>query len=377
MRKFGAKVSYWEKDIFFPVYDYIIIGSGIVGLNTAIYISKLKPHSKILLIERGPIPTGASTRNAGFSCFGSPSEILDDIENTNEDAVKKTIQLRWDGLGILKEHVAPNQMDYKQNGGYEYYINQENAQNCLSKIDWLNQFIEDAIGLKTTFSEVDNHFNSGSQFPLIFNQYEGQLHPGKMMQQLIKIAQSNKVQIEINSEVKNIIDEKTWVTVTLKSHEERRAQNVIIATNAFASQLVDLEDCQAVRNQVYITSVLKSNPLQGCYHHDVGYVYFRDIDGRILIGGARNRSDHEGVGEFGLSPEIENYLFRFLKEHVLGRKEEFSFEYSWSGILGVGQSKSPIVKKVSPNVIVAVRLGGMGVAIGSMVGKQAAILATS
>ena len=46
----------------------------------------------------------------------------------------------------------------------------------------------------------------------------------------------------------------------------------------------------------------------------------------------------------------------------------------WSGIMGVGKQKSSIVKHLSPNVICAVRMGGMGVAIGSLVGEEAAML---
>ena len=46
----------------------------------------------------------------------------------------------------------------------------------------------------------------------------------------------------------------------------------------------------------------------------------------------------------------------------------------WSGILGIGDQKKPIIERVSPNVVVAVRMGGMGVAIGSLVGEEAAAL---
>jgi len=42
--------------------------------------------------------------------------------------------------------------------------------------------------------------------------------------------------------------------------------------------------------------------------------------------------------------------------------------------MGVGTEKKPIIKHYSPNVVCAVRMGGMGVAIGSLVGKEAAKL---
>jgi hypothetical protein len=40
--------------------------------------------------------------------------------------------------------------------------------------------------------------------------------------------------------------------------------------------------------------------------------------------------------------------------------------------MGVGPQKKPIVKQVSNNVTCGVRLGGMGIAIGTTIGKQLA-----
>ena len=42
--------------------------------------------------------------------------------------------------------------------------------------------------------------------------------------------------------------------------------------------------------------------------------------------------------------------------------------------MGVGNQKKAIVKPISSNVFCGVRLGGMGVAIGSLVGKELAEL---
>ena len=52
--------------------------------------------------------------------------------------------------------------------------------------------------------------------------------------------------------------------------------------------------------------------------------------------------------------------------------QEFEIEYSWSGIMGVGDVKSPILKMLNKNTAIGVRLGGMGVALGSQVGKSLA-----
>jgi L-2-hydroxyglutarate oxidase LhgO len=63
-------LSYWELNSWFSKVDYTIVGSGIVGLHAALRLRERFPDSKILVIEKGMLPQGASTKNAGFACFG-------------------------------------------------------------------------------------------------------------------------------------------------------------------------------------------------------------------------------------------------------------------------------------------------------------------
>ena len=73
-------LSYWEIKNWFTNVDYTIVGSGIVGLHTALRLRERFPESKILILEKGMLPQGASTKNAGFACFGSISEIVEDLK---------------------------------------------------------------------------------------------------------------------------------------------------------------------------------------------------------------------------------------------------------------------------------------------------------
>ena len=56
-----------------------VIGGGIVGLFTALFHKRAHPSHHVVVLEKGAFPSGASVRNAGFACFGSPSELLADI----------------------------------------------------------------------------------------------------------------------------------------------------------------------------------------------------------------------------------------------------------------------------------------------------------
>lgn len=73
-------LSYWEYKTWFKNVDFTVLGSGIVGLNCALKLREKFPKSKIIVLEKGFLPAGASTKNAGFACFGSMSEILEDLK---------------------------------------------------------------------------------------------------------------------------------------------------------------------------------------------------------------------------------------------------------------------------------------------------------
>ena len=85
------QLSYWEIKNWFSNIDFTIVGSGIVGLHTALALRERFPSSKILVLEKGILPQGASTKNAGFACFGSISEIIDDLKTHTEEEVIQTL----------------------------------------------------------------------------------------------------------------------------------------------------------------------------------------------------------------------------------------------------------------------------------------------
>ncbi|MGE4347363.1 MAG: FAD-dependent oxidoreductase, partial [Flavobacteriaceae bacterium] len=62
-------------------------------------------------------------------------------------------------------------------------------------------------------------------------------------------------------------------------------------------------------------------------------------------------------------------------KNVILPNRDFEIEQRWCGIMGMGTSqKTPIVKQLSENVFCGVRLGGIGVAIGGLIGKELAEL---
>jgi hypothetical protein len=72
-------LSFWEQQTYLE-YDFIVVGAGIMGCSVAYELRLKYPKARIVVLERGLFPTGASTKNAGFACFGSPTEMISDFK---------------------------------------------------------------------------------------------------------------------------------------------------------------------------------------------------------------------------------------------------------------------------------------------------------
>jgi len=372
----NVNLSYWEINQYFSVYDLIVVGSGIVGLFSALSYKKQNKKAKVLVLESGILPHGASTKNAGFACFGSISELSADLLTMKERDVWDTVSMRWNGLHLLRTTLGDESIAFKNWGGYELFDSKSQIEVYMDSLKSMNKNIEAAIGRKNCYSLVNSeikHFGFNNVKGLIKNKYEGQLDTGKMMSTLIKLVQKNNITILNGVKVEGILDSKNKVNVNTNLGEFT-ASKVIVATNGFAKELLNIKDVQPARAQVLITKPIKGLKIRGTFHYHQGFYYFRNINGRLLLGGARNIDlKNEMTSEFKITKKIQNQLEFKLKDMILP-KTPFEIEHRWVGIMGVGSEKKPIIKHVSQNVVAAVRMGGMGVAIGSMVGLKAAEL---
>jgi len=370
-------LSYWEKKTYFTEVDFCIIGSGIVGLNAALYLQKKFPQKKILVLERGFLPYGASTRNAGFACFGSVSELLNDLKNHSEEEVFTLVAKRWNGLQRLRANIGDSNMRYEEYGGYEIFTEEQKELylQCVDVIESFNRRIKDITGLSDVYSIADERikdFGFGNVSHLLWNKAEGQIDTGMMMQALLEKVRSMNVHVLNGLNVERFTDDATHAEIALSEGITFKAKKLLLATNGFARQLMPELNVTPARAQVLITSPIEELPIKGTFHYDEGYYYFRDVDGRVLLGGGRNL-DFEGeeTTAFGLTEQIQSRLEKMLREMILPQKN-FSVEMRWSGIMGLGEKKTTIVKKFSPSIYCAVRMGGMGIAIGSLIGEEAA-----
>lgn len=368
------ELSYWEWKNWFTNVDYTIVGSGIVGLHTALRLRERFPESKILILEKGMLPQGASTKNAGFACFGSISEIIDDLHTHSEEEVIRLIQKRWQGLQMLRKRLGDATIDFKPYGGYELFLTEDESgyNECLSKMPFINEILKPLFKADVFTKEIDRFGFNGIHEYVVFNPFEAQIDTGNMMQALLRQAISENILILNRQTVTSFAETTNGVEVALNDFSFL-TKKLLFTTNGFAGKLTNGE-VRPARAQVLITEPIPDLDIKGTFHLDKGYYYFRNFGNRILFGGGRNL-DFEGetTTEFGQTALIQNQLEKLLREVILPGRD-FNIEHRWSGIMGMGASKKPIVEQRSEHVYCGVRLGGMGIAIGSLIGTELADL---
>lgn len=371
-------LSFWEKESFVE-YDFLIIGGGIVGLSTAIELRQLHPAANIAVIERGVFPSGASTKNAGFACFGSLTEMLSDLEKLSDDAVFDLVKRRWDGLQLLRNRLGDKTIDYRNHGGYEL-LQTSGQLAALEQMGRVNGLLQPLFD-KEVYQNVPERtstlgFNNDRVKGLVFNQYEAQIHTGKMMKALQRFAMSKGIDLLTGTGVKEFNESDGHVDVNLNNDTVLKAKSVGVCTNAFTPKLLAEADLKPGRGVVLATKPIKGLKFQGTFHYDEGYYYFRNYEDRIIFGGGRNLDlEGEATDKFEVPDKILSRLKKDLSELILpGQPHEI--EQVWSGIMAFGDTKQPVLKQQSARVFLGVRLGGMGVAIGSLLGKELAGLIT-
>jgi len=371
-------ISYWEKTLLKS--DVIIIGSGLVGMNTACVLKEKNPAMNITILERGILPTGASTRNAGFACFSDISETLEDIKLSDEESTVQNIINRHEGLQKMRKRLGDLPISYEATGGYEPIL-ENHTEISKNQIDYVNKLLMPHFG-ENVFSFANDkipYFGFEGVKQLIYNKFEGCIHTGKLIDELWKYANKLGVRIITGAEVAEIDEMAEGVIVyanhhLLNTNIEFTAKKAIICANAFIHDFIPDLNVQPGRGQVIITKPLENININGVFHFDKGYYYFRNIDNRILIGGGRHTDlKQETTTDFESNSFIFEQLISYLDNMIIP-KIDYEIDMHWQGIMGFSADKLPIVKKVSDHICIAFSCNGMGVALSSHTAEKAAAL---
>ncbi|WP_334189021.1 NAD(P)/FAD-dependent oxidoreductase [Noviherbaspirillum sp.] len=365
-------LSFWEQDAMLAA-DLIVIGGGLIGLQTALEYRSRRPHESIKVLERGLLPSGASSRNAGFACFGSLTEIIHDIDAIGLDATLLLVQRRREGLARMRRRLGDDAIAYEHAGGFELLTDAGLA--ALERLDEVNRALHPLFGAEV-FSVDDAGLKASGFGPrarvLIRNPFEGQLHAGKMMRALAKLAGEQCIEIHTGIDVGGLEPGHGTVHVRTRSGMAFEAARVAICTNALAADLLPDSGIAPGRGQVLLTEPVPGLPWRGAHHIDQGFYYFRNVGDRVLLGGGRHLDfAGEATGELVTTAAIQSALERLLHEVILPGRNA-CITHRWAGIMGFSTGKQPIVRRIGQGMVLGFGCNGMGVALGADIAAETA-----
>ena len=366
-------LSYWEKTTL-RHFDLVVVGGGIVGHFTALFYAQKNPGHRVAILERGLFPSGASTKNAGFACFGSIAELEHDVASIGEEATAALVMKRYNGLKLLRETLGDEAIDYREVGGYEMCFEPPKQE----RVDFFNDLLEAHLGSRPYSVQPSEGYGFSTKVThLIKNALEGTVDTGKMMAALQqRVAQAGVLTFTQSSveELEEIKEGKVIKVQTPDGPVAFFARQVALCTNAFSRKFLADEDLEPGRGLVLVSKPHPAFHWEGSFHYHGGYNYFRTIDGRLLLGGGRHL---DKSGETTLESGVNYTIEKALKEDIaslIAPGVAVEIDYLWSGVMAFGSSKQPVIKRIDDHLVAGIRLGGMGVAIGAQVGRDLSAL---
>ncbi|MDQ2753455.1 MAG: FAD-binding oxidoreductase [Bacteroidota bacterium] len=368
------QISIWEQESFFARKDVVIIGSGLAGLWCAYELLTRHPSLQLLILDKGIIPVGASTRNAGFACFGSPTELLHNIKTMGEERTWQLAALRYKGIQKTRRVLGDDAIDFDNCGGYECLRSDiNNVDEVTEKLSTLNKGMQPITGEKDTFVFATKKLAQQGLHgfdALIENNFEGSLHSGKLVMALQDKIRFMGGQIMQGAYVERWEENNGDISIFITGKVQIRTSRLLICTNGLSHHLLPQINVKPARGQIIVTSPIDNLPLRGTFHFDEGFYYFRNIGDRVLLGGARNSApDEEATASFSTTSFLQEKLEAFINTHILP-KQSYKIDYHWSGIMGFTENRQPLIKPIGARVTAVVVCNGMGVALSPMMAEQ-------
>jgi glycine/D-amino acid oxidase-like deaminating enzyme len=374
-------VSYWEQNSYLKKLDVAIVGAGLLGLWTAYELLMQNNALKITILEEGCLPSGASTRNAGFACFGSPSELLHDLETMGEHQVWNIVDMRFRGIGKMRKVLGDEKIGFEALGGYEVFEpGQALWQKVESNLGNLNKGMQAISGVAQLFfpahGQIELQALRGFE-KMIASTGEGTVDSGQLVKCLSKKVRKLGAQIIYGASVQAIDAGNKWQELLVETAGRTaiwKARKVVVCTNGRLCRLMPALDVKPARGQILLTPPIEGLRMRGTFHAQEGYYYFRNLGNRILLGGARHTSfAAEETTELSTSEEIQQHLNAFVKTHFAqaGALPKKGWQ-RWAGTMAFTSNKLPLLHQQQSGVWAATCCNGMGVALSPIFAEQVA-----
>ena len=329
--------------------DVLVIGGGIAGVSLVHHLARRRIST--VLVERAHLAAGASGRNAGFLLAGVSDCYAEAVRIFGREKARDVWSITGENHDRMLEAVDGSDVGHRRLGSA-----------TLASDDDERARLEESSQLMR-----DDGFEARWDGERLFNPRDGEVDPAALVAALASRAKEGVIREGV--EVTAIESVGSEVSVRT-GQQECRAGVVILATNAYTSQLVPRVKITPTRAQMLASApVLRSVCDLPTYSHS-GFRYWRQLrSGEVLIGGWRDTSLSTEVGyDEQPTARIQEHLDKQLATMTRGAE----VTHRWAGIMGFTETGLPLVEPVSGmrNVYVCAGFNGHGMAFAFMSAKQ-------
>lgn len=321
--------------------DVVIVGGGLMGCSIAYQLATR--GIECCLLEAKRIASGASGRNDGQIILETADYYPRMKAVYGKQAAFRLLDFKRRGQELMHDFLQPYQehhsLAYHRHGSLTLAINEAEAALLETATQEMRQ-----DGFEVTLMERQaiaekigtERFALGK-----WDENDASVNPAELTRFIAAKAREAGAVI-----VEGLPVTKAESGFVEHAHGRTQAEIVIMATNAYTSQLIPDFDklIFPIRGQILATqpSDMRFPPI-GCIAN-FGYDYWHwTADGRLILGGRRYIDEHGEVGfdDDFVNPKVSHALDEFAKETYPNFPLQVA--HRWSGIMGFSKDGRPLI----------------------------------
>ncbi len=327
--------SYWHRDN--REHEVIVIGAGIAGLSASRELQRRGINHVVL--ERGVIGCGASTRNAGYLMRGAADNYAAACREFGRDTAKALWRWSENNLQALREAGIESLRSYQARPSCLLAVDDGEARELEESRTLLQ---EDGFEVGWHTEGADAAWTSGMARVGLVNPNDAVCNPAELIRWIAgPVFEHVRQGVEVES-----VDLKSSKVSIQTNAGEYRCERLLVCTNAFTESLLpEFRDRITPRRGQMLALDAPEVSLDCAYYINHGHEYIREAgDGVIALGGCRGLFADQEVGEDDTTTDNVQGALEDFAERLLGRR--YPVLCRWAGTMGFSPTALPMICRI-------------------------------
>lgn len=329
--------------------EVVIVGGGITGVALLRHLAARGVDA--VLLEREHLAAGASGRNAGFLLQGVAESYAAAARRYGRDVARAVWELTADNHRRLLELAGGAPIGHARRGSLTVATSEEErddlhlAESLLREDGFAARYLE---GPPVLGPAIAGHRGG------LLNPDDGEVVPTAAV---TAVAAAQRGRVHERTRVVAVQPGHSGVLVCA-DRGEVECGSVVLATNAWTSHLAAAVAVRPVRAQMLASAPWPAPVAARPVYAEWGFQYWRQLDdGRVLVGGFRNRTLGAEVGyEVTPTAAVQGHL----EDHLRALGVAARVAHRWAGTMGFSPDGLPLVGPVPGHPAVHVCAGYSG-----------------